>query len=93
MEHFLSTLKHAETTHCSQHMILDLNQVNFIDNMAIEQIVTTCQQLNQTSIRFTLASHCGEVDTNLKDINFEGIVPTIATVEQALALPLWQHSL
>jgi len=93
MEHFLSTLEHAQATHRPQHVILDLGQVSFIDSMAIGKVVTTRQRLNQASIRFTLAGQRGEVDTTLKDMNFEGIVPTVATVEDALALPSWQHSL
>ena len=87
MEQFLSTLEHAEATHLPQHVILDLSQVNFIDSMAIGRIVTTCQRLNQASIRFTLAGQRGEVDMALKEINFEAMVPTVATVEDALALP------
>ena len=90
--HFLSTLEHTETTHCPRHVILDLSQVNFIDSMAIGRIVTTCQRLQQASIRFTLAGQCGEVDTTLKEIDFEGMVPTVATVKDALALPPWKHS-
>lgn len=93
MEQFLSTLEHAEATHLPRHVILDLSQVNFIDSMAIGRIVTTYQRLNQASIRFTLAGQHGEVDTALKQINFEGMVPTVATVADALALPPWQHSL
>ena len=93
MEHFLSTLKDAQATHHPRHVILDLSQVNFIDSMAIGRIVATCQQLNQASIQFTLAGQRGEVDTTLKDIKFEAMVPTVPTVEVALALPPWQQSL
>ncbi len=93
MEQFLSTLEHAETTHLPRHVIVDLSHVNFIDSMAIGRLVTTCQRLQQASIRFTLAGQCGEVDVTLKDIDFEGIVPTVSTVEDALALPPWKHVL
>lgn len=93
METFLSTLEHAETTHRPRHVVLDLSQVSFIDSMAIGRIVTTCQRLNAASIRFTLAGQHGEVDTTLKEIKFEAIVPTVATVEDALALPPWKHTL
>jgi len=93
MEHFLSAMEHAETTHRPRHVILDLNQVTFIDSMAIGRLVTTCQRLNRASIRFTLAGQKGEVDTALRDIKFETMVPTVGTVEDALALPPWQHSL
>ncbi len=41
MEHFLSTLEHAEATHLPKHVIVDLSQVNFIDSMAIGRLVTT----------------------------------------------------
>lgn len=93
MEHFLSALDHAEITYLPQHVILDLSQVNFIDTMAIGRIVTTSQRLNQASIRFTLTGQHGEVDAILKEINFEAIVPTVATMADPLALPPWQHSL
>lgn len=93
MEKFLSTLEHAETTHLPRHVIVDLSQVNFIDSMAIGRLVTTCQRLNQASIRFTLTGQQDTVNTTLKEINFEAIVPTVKTVEDALALPPWQHSL
>jgi anti-anti-sigma factor len=93
MEHFLSAVEHTETTHRPRHVILDLSQVSFIDSMAIGQLVTTCQRLNQASIRFTLAGQHGEVDTTLKEIKFEAMVPTVATVEDALALPPWKHTL
>ena len=92
MEQFLSTLEQVETTHLPQHVILDLGQVHFIDSMAIGRIVTTCQRLKQASIRFSLAGQNGEVDTTLKAIKFEAIVPTMATVEDALALPPWKNS-
>ncbi len=93
MEQFLSRLEHAETTHLPRHVIVDLSQVNFIDSMAIGRLVTICQRLQQALIRFTLAGQCGEVDITLQDIDFEGIVPTVSTVEDALALPPWQHIL
>ncbi len=92
MEHFLSALEEAETLHCPKHVILDLSQVNFIDSMAIGRVVTTSRRLNQASIRFTVAGQQGEVDTTLKEIDFDGIVPTVATVAEALALPPWRHS-
>ncbi len=93
MHQFLSTLEQAETTHLPKHVIVDLSQVNFIDSMAIGRLVTTCQRLQQASIRFTLAGQQDAVDTTLKEIKFEAIVPTEKTVEDALALPPWQHSL
>ena len=93
MDHFLSALEEAETLHRPRHVILDLSQVNFIDSMAIGRVVTTCRKLNQASIRFTVAGQQGEVNSTLKDIDFDGIVPTVTTVEEALALPPWQHSL
>lgn len=89
MEQFLSTLGHAETTHLPKHVILDLSQVNFIDTMAIGRLVTTRQRLNKASIRFTLAGQRGEVDITLKEIKFEDMVPTVKTLEDALALPPW----
>ena len=92
MEHFLSALEQAEITHRPQHVILDMGHVNFIDSMAIGRIVSTFQRLNQASIRFTLAGQTGVVDSTLKDIDFEGLVPTVATVQDALALPPLPHS-
>lgn len=93
MEHFLSALEEAETLHHPRHVILDLSQVNFIDSMAIGRMVTTCKKLNQGSIRFTVAGQQGEVDTTLKEIKLEAMVPTVQTVEDALALPPWKHTL
>lgn len=93
MEHFLSAPEQAATTHHPRHMILGLSQVNVIDSMAIGRIVTTCQRLNQALTRFTLADQRGEVDTALKDTKFEAMIPTVATMEDALALPPWKHSL
>ncbi len=86
MEKFVSALEHAETTHLPQHVVLDLSQVNFMDSMAIGRIVSTYQRLQQASIRLTLAGQHGEVDTALKGINLEAIVPTVATVEDALTV-------
>ncbi len=93
MEQFLSALDKAQESHRPRHVIPDLSQVNFIDSMAIGRVVTTCQRLNQASIRFTLAGQQGEVDTTLKEINFDTMVPTVSTVKEALALPPWEHSL
>ncbi len=92
MEQFLSTLEHAESTHLPGHVILDLSQVSFIDSMAIGRLVTTYQRLHEAAIRFTLVGQHGEVDTTLKGIDFEGIVPTVSTVKDALAFPPLQPS-
>ena len=86
MEKFVSALEHAETTHLPQHVVLDLSQVNFMDSMAIGRIVSTYQRLQQASIRLTLAGQHGEVDKALKGINMEAIVPTVATIENALTV-------
>ncbi|MEX0829685.1 MAG: STAS domain-containing protein [Nitrospirales bacterium] len=83
-EHFLSTVEHAKMTHRPRHVILDLSQVSFSDSLAIGRVVTACQRLNQASSRFTLAGHQGEVDTTLKEIKFEAMVPTVKPVEDAL---------
>ncbi len=93
MDHFLSTLEHAEASHRPRHVILDLSQVHFIDSMAIGRLVTTCQRLNQASIRFTLAGQQGEVDTTLKEIKLGAMIPTVKTVEDPLVLPPWKHTL
>jgi anti-anti-sigma regulatory factor len=64
-----------------------------MDSMAIGRLVTTCQRLSQASIRFTLAGQQGEVDTTLKEIKLGAMIPTVKTVEDALALPPWKHTL
>ena len=93
MEHFISALAHAEVTHLPRHVIFDLSQVSFMDSMAIGRMVTTCQRLKKASIRCTLAGQRGEVDTNLQAIKMETMVPTVRTVEDALALPPWRPPL
>ena len=92
MEKFIAALEHAEAIYRPRHVILDLSQLNFIDSMAIGRMVATSQRLKQASIRCTLAGQRGEVDTTLKEIKLEAMVPTVATVEDALALPPWQPS-
>ncbi len=89
VEHFLSALEYTEVTHLPRHVILALNQVNVMDSMTIGRIVTTSQRLKQASIRFALTWQGGEVGSTLKAIHVEAMVPTVATVEDALALPPW----
>jgi anti-anti-sigma factor len=93
MEKFISALEHDETIYRPRHVILDLSQVNCIDSMAIGRLVATSQRLKQASIRCTLAGQRDNVDTTLKEIKFETMIPTVSTVEDALALPPWQTSL
>ncbi len=84
VEHFLSTLEDTVMTHKPHHVILDLSRVPFIDSMAIGHMVTTWHKLKQQSIQFTLAGQTGYVDTALKDIRLEAMIPTASTVENAL---------
>ena len=86
-DRFLSAFSHAENPSHPPHIILDLQQLTFIDSMAIGRVVGTWQRLQRKSIRLTLAAQSGYVDTALKEINLEGMIPTVATVEGALALP------
>jgi anti-anti-sigma factor len=87
MDTFLPALSQAETLPHSGHIILDLHQLTFIDSMAIGRIVGTRQRLQRESIRLTLAGQTGYVDTALKAIKLEAIIPTVGSVEEGLALP------
>jgi len=87
MDTFLTALSQTEKLHNPHHIILDLHQLTFIDSMAIGRLVGTWHRLQREAVRFTLASQTDYVDTTLKGINLEAMIPTVATVEDALALP------
>jgi len=84
---FLFALSHAENPSQPPHIILALQQLTFIDSMAIGRLVGTWQRLQRNSIRLTLAGQSGYVNTALKEINLEAMIPTVTTVNDALALP------
>jgi anti-anti-sigma factor len=87
MDTFLTALSQAEQVHCPRHIILDLHHLTFIDSMAIGQLVGTQLRLQPKTIRFTLAGQTGYIDTALKEIKLEAMIPTVSSVENALALP------
>lgn len=87
MDTFLAALSQAETLPHSSHIILDLHQLTFIDSMAIGRLVGTRRRLQRDSIRFTLAGQTGYVDTALKEIKLETMIPTVNSVKEGLALP------
>ena len=84
MEKFVSALDQAKESHLPQYVVLDVSQVNFIDSMAIGRIVATYKRLKKSAIRLALAGQHGEVDDALKAINLDAMVPTFATVEEAI---------
>jgi anti-anti-sigma factor len=92
MDTFLAALSQAEKLPHPRHIILDLHQVTFIDSMAIGRLVGTRQRLRREAIRFTLAGQTGYVDTALKEIKLEAIIPTVRSVEEGLALPPFHRS-
>ena len=87
IDKFSTALSQAETTHKPRHIILEMRQVTFIDSMAIGRLVGTRQRLSRHSVRFTLVGQTGYVDTALKEINLERMIPTVSSLEEALALP------
>ena len=87
MDTFLTALSQAEKPPNPPHLILDLHQLTFIDSMAIGRLVGTWHRLQRDAIRFTLTGQVGYVDTALKNIKLEAMIPTVETVEDALALP------
>jgi len=87
MDTFLAALSQAATLPHSCHIILDLQQLIFIDSMAIGRLIGTRRRLQRDSIRFTLTGQIGYVDTALKEIKLETMIPTVSTVEEGLALP------
>ena len=83
---FFSAIKNAKETQ-PQHIILDLSKITFIDSAPISWIVTTFHQLKQSpAIRFTLAGQQGWIDESLKSINLQRLIPTVDSIEEALAL-------
>lgn len=86
MDTFLAALSQAEKLPHSCHIILDLQQLTFIDSMAIGRLVGTRRRLQRDSIRFTLTGQTGYVDIALKEIKLETMIPTVPTVEEGLAL-------
>ena len=87
MEGFQTALSQAEKPPNPPHIILDLHHPTFIDSMAIGRLVGTWHRLKRESTRFTLAAQTGYVDRVLKEIKLAAIIPTVPTVEEALALP------
>jgi anti-anti-sigma factor len=87
MDTFLAALSQAEKLPHPRHIILDLHQLTFIDSMAIGRLVGTRQRLQRDSIQFTLAGQTGNVDSALKEIKLEAMIPTVTSLEEGLALP------
>jgi anti-anti-sigma factor len=87
MDGFMAALTQSEKAYRPRHIILDLHDLTFIDSMAIGRLVGTRQRLQRESIRLTLAGQTGYVDTALKAIKLEAIIPTVGSVEEGLALP------
>jgi len=87
MDTFLTALSQAEQPPNPPHIVLALDQLTFIDSMAIGRLVGTWHRLQRDSIRFTLTGQVGYVDTALKHIKLEAMIPTVESVEVALTLP------
>ncbi len=85
MEAFMAALSQAEKVHRPRHIILDLHQLTFIDSMAIGRLVGTRSRLQRDSIQLCLAGQTGYVDTALKEIKLEAMIPTVRSVEEGLA--------
>jgi anti-anti-sigma factor len=85
MEGFMVALSQAEKAHRPRHIILDLHQLTFIDSMAIGRLVGTRYRLQRDSIQLCLAGQTGYVDTALKEIKLEAVIPTVSSVEEGLA--------
>ncbi|MGD9852788.1 MAG: STAS domain-containing protein [Nitrospirales bacterium] len=88
MDTFLPALLQAEKPPHPPHIVLDLHQLIFIDSMAIGRLVGTWHRLQRDGIRFTLTGQVGYVDSALKQMKVEAMIPTVESVEDALAMPL-----
>lgn len=87
MDTFLSALSQAEKPPHPPHIILAFHKVTFIDSMAIGRLVGTWHRLQRDGIRFTLTGQIGYVDSALKHIKLEAMIPTVETLDDALAMP------
>ena len=87
MDTFLPALSRAEMPPNPPHIVLALHKVTFIDSMAIGRLVGTWHRLQRDGVRFTLTGQVGYVDTALKHMKLEAMIPTVETVEDALAMP------
>ncbi len=83
---FDDALTKAEETHPA-HIILDLSHTGFIDSGGVGRLVATFRRLGKSSIRFTLTNQSSLVDRLLRDLCIHSIIPTVASVEDALNLP------
>ncbi|MDR4494308.1 MAG: STAS domain-containing protein [Nitrospirales bacterium] len=92
MDTFLPALSQAEKSPNPPHIVLALHNVIFIDSMAIGRLVGTWHRLRRDGIRFTLTGQVGYVDDALKLMKLEAMIPTVKTVEDALAMPLLTSS-
>lgn len=88
MDTFLPALSQAEKPPHPPHIVLALHKVTFIDSMAIGRLVGTWHRLQRDGVRFTLTGQVGYVDSALKQMKLEAMIPTVDSVEDALAMPL-----
>ncbi len=86
LEAFMAALTQVETVHRPGRIIISLHQLTFIDSMAIGRLVGTRYRLQRDSIHFILAGQQGDVDTALKEIKLEALIPTVNSLEEGLAL-------
>ena len=93
MDTFLPALSKAEKPPNPPHIVLALHKVTFIDSMAIGRLVGTWHRLQRDGVRFTLTGQVGYVDTALRQMKLEAMVPTVETIEEALAMPHFAASL
>ena len=78
---FEKAMTQAQEMGCS-HVILDLEQVSYIDNGGLGRIVLAFYQLKERGIPLTLAGPQPKVRRHLKRQGLSGIVPISAAVDE-----------